>query len=127
MSSLKFAIITDTHLGYEEYDQIVKEDSFEAFNEGLDIAQEEQVDFILHAGDLFDSSAPSPSTIVKTNHILLSHSYTMPNDVTQENPYQCVDSNDQEIDVKLPIFVINGNHDQPSGNNLVSPCEIPSS
>lgn len=126
MTSIKFAIVTDTHLGYEETDSILQNDSFDAFEEALDIAEEEKVDFILHAGDMYNAAAPSPSTIVKTNQILLKHSYTIPNDSSQINPYRCTDANG-EVNVKLPIFVISGNHDQPSGANLTSPCEIPES
>ena len=69
MSSIKFAVITDTHLGYEENDSIIQDDSFEAFDEAFDIAERENVDFILHAGDFFDSSCPSPSTM-KSNLLL---------------------------------------------------------
>lgn len=115
MNSVKFAIITDTHLGYGENDMILQNDSFEAFDEALDIAQEENVDFILHAGDMYDTSTPSTSTIVKTNQVLLNHSYTTSCSFTDSNG---------EINIKFPIFVISGNHDQPSGVNLTSPCEI---
>lgn len=126
MSSIKFAVVTDTHLGYEEGDSILQNDSFDAFDEALDIAERENVDFILHAGDMFNSACPSPSSIVRTNKIILKHSFTIPNDETQTNPYRCTNS-DGEVNLKYPIFVINGNHDQPSGANMTSPCEILSS
>ncbi|EQD66137.1 DNA repair protein [mine drainage metagenome] len=51
---------SDTHLGNREYMMDAREDDFyESFNEAIDIAIEERVDFIVHSGDLFDTWGPS--------------------------------------------------------------------
>ena len=51
---------SDTHLGNREYMMDLREEDFyEAFNEAVDIALEERVDFIIHSGDLFDTWGPS--------------------------------------------------------------------
>jgi DNA repair exonuclease SbcCD nuclease subunit len=51
---------SDTHLGNREYMMDLREEDFyEAFNEAIDIALEERVDFIIHSGDLFDTWGPS--------------------------------------------------------------------
>ncbi len=51
---------SDTHLGNREYMMDDRENDFyESFNEAIDIAVEERVDFIIHSGDLFDTWGPS--------------------------------------------------------------------
>ena len=56
----RFMHFSDTHLGNREYMMDLREDDFyEAFNEAVDIALEERVDFIIHSGDLFDTWGPS--------------------------------------------------------------------
>jgi len=51
---------SDTHLGNREYMMDLREaDFYEAFNEAVDIALEEHVDFVIHSGDLFDTWGPS--------------------------------------------------------------------
>ena len=46
-------ITTDNHMGYREKDAIVGPDSFNAFEECLQIANKKNVDFVLLGGDLF--------------------------------------------------------------------------
>ena len=49
----------DTHLGYRQYHRPKREADFrEAFYEVIEAAIEENVDALVHAGDLFDSSRP---------------------------------------------------------------------
>ena len=49
----------DTHLGYRQYHRPEREADFrEAFYEVIEAAIEENVDALVHAGDLFDSSRP---------------------------------------------------------------------
>ena len=56
----RFMHFSDTHLGNREYMMDLREEDFyEAFNEAIDIALEERVDFIIHSGDLFDTWGPS--------------------------------------------------------------------
>jgi len=56
----RFMHFSDTHLGNREYMMDLREEDFyEAFNEAVDIALEERVDFIIHSGDLFDTWGPS--------------------------------------------------------------------
>ena len=44
---IKFLITTDNHLGYREKHKIVHNDSFDAFEEALQISKDEKVDFVL--------------------------------------------------------------------------------
>lgn len=56
----RFMHFSDTHLGNREYMMDAREDDFyESFNEAIDIAIDERVDFIIHSGDLFDTWGPS--------------------------------------------------------------------
>lgn len=50
---IKFLVTTDNHLGFMEKDAERGNDSFVAFEEALEIAKQEKVDFILLGGDLF--------------------------------------------------------------------------
>jgi DNA repair exonuclease SbcCD nuclease subunit len=52
--------LSDTHLGNRQYGSDVrKEDMAEAFEQAVDIAVDENVDAVIHTGDLFDSRTPS--------------------------------------------------------------------
>ena len=51
--TFEILITTDNHLGYKEKDSIIGEDSFNAFEECLQIANQQGVDFVLLGGDLF--------------------------------------------------------------------------
>ncbi|MCS7106561.1 MAG: exonuclease SbcCD subunit D [Acidilobaceae archaeon] len=58
---MRFLHVSDTHLGYRHYGLLEREqDFYKAFKEVIDIALEERVDAVLHGGDLFHSSNPSP-------------------------------------------------------------------
>ncbi|BFI73621.1 DNA double-strand break repair protein Mre11 [Nanoarchaeota archaeon] len=54
---MKFIHVSDTHLGCQipvEYSEIRKKDFLKSFNEVIDFAIKEKVDFIIHSGDFFD-------------------------------------------------------------------------
>lgn len=59
----RILVATDTHLGHKEKDPIRIDDSFIVFDEILQLALSLNVDFLLHAGDLFDLHKPSRSTL----------------------------------------------------------------
>ncbi|PHJ24215.1 mre11 dna-binding domain-containing protein [Cystoisospora suis] len=63
---LKILIATDTHLGYKADDNVRGGDSFETFEEILQIGRKLNVDFLLHGGDLFDDNKPSRTTLYRT-------------------------------------------------------------
>jgi len=56
---LRIAHISDTHLGYRQYNLDEREnDIYEAFNQIVEKILEERVDIVIHSGDLFDSYRP---------------------------------------------------------------------
>ena len=56
-----FAHMADTHIGKRQYNlEEREEDFYRVFHETIDICIREHVDFVIHSGDLFESSSPSP-------------------------------------------------------------------
>lgn len=58
----KFAHLADCHLGSQKYPEL-RELELKAFKECLDICMEEEVDFIIIAGDLFHSNLPDMGVV----------------------------------------------------------------
>jgi len=61
----RFAHFGDTHIGAWR-DQKLKEMNMQAFIKALDVCVEEKVDFVIIAGDLFDSTLPDLALVHKT-------------------------------------------------------------
>lgn len=91
---VKFLITSDNHLGYNETNHISGNDSFRTFGEILQIANNENVDFILQGGDLFHENKPSRNTYNKTIQILRKYLFSSANK-----------------ELKTNIHAIHGNHD----------------
>ena len=99
---MKFLHISDTHLGYSQYGLSErKKDFLDVFHEAVDIAINENVDFVIHSGDFFHTSRPSNETFLDGIEI-----------VRRLN------------DANIPIFTISGNHDRGSQIRDVSPLAI---
>jgi DNA repair exonuclease SbcCD nuclease subunit len=61
-----FAHIADTHLGYRQFNLEERErDFYRAFHEAVDQMISEEVDVVLHAGDLFDEPRPPIRALVE--------------------------------------------------------------
>lgn len=84
---VKFAHISDVHLGGWKQ-QPLQDLNFESFKMAIDFCISEKVDFILIAGDLFDSAYPSIDTLKKTFSEFKKLS-----------------------DSQIPCFIIAGSHD----------------
>lgn len=119
----RIMITTDNHLGYLENDQIRGDDSFVVFEEILIKSINENVDFILHGGDLFHHHNPSKKTIIRTSNILKKHVFGC-----KEHNFEtyCYNPNykNKNLSIQLPIFIIHGNHDDPSGLDNFSSIDI---
>ena len=97
MTFMKILHIADTHLGFSAYRKATKDgvnqreiDIYNSFEQVVDYAIHEQVDLILHAGDLFDTVRPTNRAItVALQQILRLSTH------------------------KIPIVIIAGNHEQP--------------
>ncbi|EZG43837.1 putative DNA repair protein [Gregarina niphandrodes] len=136
MSVFRILVFTDSHLGYKERDEIRSNDSFAAFEESLIHASRAHVDFALHAGDMFDIQKPSQYTLHRTLRILShyclgerEHEFRVirlfpeaipgadepPANVRQGSRSQRIYNFERsaQVKIKLPLFMIHGNHDPP--------------
>lgn len=114
---IKVLISTDNHLGYLEKDPVRGDDSFRVFEEVLQLAKANKVDMLLLGGDLFHDNKPSRSTIVKTMRLLRQHCLSPDGEIhlaVRSDP-SAVNYMDPCVAVSLPVFVIHGNHDDPTG------------
>jgi DNA repair protein SbcD/Mre11 len=99
-SSFKYAHLADLHLGSWRDDKM-RELSTKAFLKAMDECLEKQVDFILFAGDLFNTSLPSV-------------------DILKIVTKKLKEVNDKNI----PLYVIPGSHDfSPSGKTIIDVLE----
>lgn len=112
-------ITSDNHLGYKQHDPILSQDSFTTFDEILSRAQ--NADLILQCGDLFHHNTPSKQTLHKTLTLLKKYCLGE-SDVEISSP--SLNINSTVMNVKLPMIIINGNHDDPSGSTPTSAIDI---
>jgi len=97
---MKFSHIADCHIGGWR-DQKLKDLSIQAFEKAIDISIEKGVDFILIAGDLFNTSIPNFEGL-KTTVIKLR----------------------QLKEKNIPVYMIAGSHDfSPSGKTMIDVLE----
>ena len=129
--TLKVLVVTDTHLGYKEDDDVRGEDSFRAFEEALQAAQRVGADLVLHGGDLFHLNKPTRKTVVKTLALLrryclgdrpirFSHLKFNAGDGADFAP----NWEDPNLNVGLPLYALHGNHDDPSGAEHLSAMDV---
>lgn len=86
---MKFAHISDTHLGRRSFKLTEREKDFErVFTEAIDKIIQEKVDFVIHSGDIFDTGKPDINTMIFCAQQLSR--------LKQEN---------------IPMFIIPGSHD----------------
>lgn len=134
---IKILVATDIHLGCNEKDSVRGEDSFIAFEEILELAVSNDVDFILLGGDLFHDASPSQNALNKCLRLL--RQYTLGDKPIEieflsdqslnflDSLNQTVNYEDPNLNVSIPVFSIHGNHDDPSGFGRLSSLDILSS
>lgn len=97
---MKFAHLADCHLGGWRHPEL-KDLNFQSFTYALEVCKKEKVDFILIAGDLFDSAYPPIETIKETF-----------------NEFRKLK------EAKIPVFLIAGSHDYSvSGKSFLDVLE----
>ncbi|KAM0672766.1 putative subunit of Mre11 [Ordospora colligata] len=119
---MKILITSDNHLGFKENDPIRGDDSYRTFEEILKIANEKKVDMILQGGDLFHENRPSRGCLSKT--VGLFRKYCFGEKMSELKSNVCLNTDDPNISVSIPVVIIHGNHDDPSGVDMVSPIDI---
>ncbi|XP_063224022.1 double-strand break repair protein MRE11 [Bacillus rossius redtenbacheri] len=120
----KILIASDIHLGYAEREPGRENDSFNTFEEILQIAVSNDVDFILLGGDLFHDHKPSQGCLYRCMTLIrqycmgdrpVSVEFVSDQSINfqhMNNPV--VNYEDPNLNISIPIFSINGNHDDCS-------------
>ena len=127
-SLFRILVSSDNHLGCHEDDPVRGNDSFKAFEEVLTKGNELGVDFVLLAGDLFHKANPSRATMCKALSILRRHvlgnrevGFEVVSDQSVNFPsVGAVNTENANLNVKLPVFAIHGNHDDLVGSAALS-------
>ncbi|XP_055324858.1 double-strand break repair protein MRE11-like [Sitodiplosis mosellana] len=120
----KILLATDIHLGYKEKCDIIGHDSFITFEEILKRGQEEHVDFILLGGDLFDKANPSKETYIECTRLLKKYIFGDAKIGFNISDDYEVNYNDPNVNIAMPIFSINGNHDDSNGRRGKSAMDL---
>ncbi|KAI6653842.1 hypothetical protein LOD99_3344 [Oopsacas minuta] len=128
-NTFKILLATDIHLGCYEDDHIRGDDSFEAFEEVLLIAKQEQVDFVLLGGDLFHENKPSRPTLERCMSLIRKHCFgdrqlSIHRQLYSDRVNQPLNYEDPDLNISLPIFTIHGNHDDPTGPGCLSVIDL---
>ncbi|XP_040439355.1 double-strand break repair protein MRE11 [Falco naumanni] len=133
-NTFKILIATDIHLGYLEKDPVRGNDTFVTFNEILEHAQKNEVDFVLLGGDLFHDNKPSRKTVHSCLESL--RKYCMGDRPVQfeilsdqavnfhYSKFPWVNYQDGNFNISMPIFSIHGNHDDPTGADGLCALDI---
>lgn len=87
---MKLLHISDLHIGLKLYNRDLRDDQIYIFDQIAAIAEEEQPDAVLIAGDIYDKSVPSAEAMETFDYLL--------NKIADASP-------------KASIMVISGNHD----------------
>lgn len=96
---MRFAHLSDSHLGFKQFGLDGREqDFYEVFKKTIDKIIELDVDFVIHSGDLFDSYTPSTNTLLVFQKELI-----------------------KLTNAGIPFYVIAGNHDSQSKTNSMPP------
>ncbi|MHA1674462.1 MAG: metallophosphoesterase family protein, partial [Promethearchaeota archaeon] len=97
MQPIKFIHTADTHLGNVQYKIFERFRDFNrSFKSILDKALQLKVDFVIHAGDFFNSNKINPETLSAIHMIITAFN----------------DECEAQIGRFIPIIVIEGNHDK---------------
>ncbi|KIW06608.1 DNA repair protein (mre11), variant [Verruconis gallopava] len=116
-------VATDNHVGYNERDQVRKDDSWRTFHEIMELARSRDVDMVLLAGDLFHDNKPSRKSMFQVMRSLRLNclgdrpcQLEMLSDASENfgGLFDHVNYEDENINVAIPVFSIHGNHDDPT-------------
>ena len=130
-NTFKILVATDNHLGYMERDGCRMNDSLNSFEEILQIARDNEVDFVLLGGDLFHENKPSRKSLHGIIKLIRKYCFgdkpcsvaflSDPETNFGHTSFPIVNYEDPNLNISIPVFSIHGNHDDPAGqDNLCS-------
>jgi DNA repair exonuclease SbcCD nuclease subunit len=109
---MKIAIFSDWHLGLN-FGSELEMDSFVQLSQAFTQIKEENIDFIITCGDLFDKTLPSPEVYYEAIHLL--------NEVDIKNKINLESRQNKKL--KIPMIGIIGNHEY-RGKDYKSTVEL---
>lgn len=131
--TIRILLTTDNHVGYNESDPVRGDDAWRTFEEIMEIAKDQDVDMVLQCGDLFHINKPTKKSLYHVMRILRRccmgdkpcelELLSDPNLVFDDG-FNTVNYEDPNLNISLPVFSISGNHDDASGNGLLSPLDL---
>lgn len=116
---MKICITSDNHLGYKQHDPILSDDTFATFEEILSRAA--PADILIQCGDLFHHNTPSKQVLHRTISLLQKYCLGA-KEVAISSP--SLNINSEVMNIALPIVLIHGNHDDPSGARPTSAIDV---
>ena len=118
---LRIMMATDNHLGYLSSDPTRGNDSFNTMDEILQLARDNYCDMVVLGGDLFHDNKPSRRTFNLAQKVFKKHVFgdaavniKVVSDQQVNFGGRCVNYEDPNLSVQLPVFIIHGNHDDPT-------------
>ncbi|CEP61800.1 MRX complex nuclease subunit LALA0_S04e01002g [Lachancea lanzarotensis] len=132
--TIRILVTSDNHVGYNENDPIAGDDAWKTFAEIMSVAREQNVDMVLQGGDLFHANKPSKKALYHVMKCLRLNCMgdkpcelellSDPSMVFKYDEFTDVNYEDPNMNVSIPVFGISGNHDDASGDELLSPMDI---
>ncbi|CAN3373247.1 hypothetical protein DIURU_003286 [Diutina rugosa] len=126
-------LTTDNHVGAYEDDPIRGDDGWKTWHEITSIAADRDVDMIVQGGDLFHINKPSKKSMYQVMKSIRANCFgdrpvemELLSDPSGNftHGFNFVNYEDPNLNVSVPIFSISGNHDDATGDGLLSPIDI---
>jgi len=130
--TIRILLTTDNHVGYLENDPVRGDDSWKTFQEVTYLAKSHDVDMLVQGGDLFHVTKPLKKSLF---HVIQSLRLNCLGDRPCElellsdpalalRSGETVNYEDPNLNVAVPVFAISGNHDDATGEGMLSPLDV---
>lgn len=130
--TIRVLLATDNHVGVYENDPIRGDDAWKTFEEITQLAKQQDVDMIIHGGDLFHINKPSKKSMY---HVIKSLRSNCMGDRPCElellsdpsylaNGVEEINYEDPNLNISVPVFAISGNHDDATGEEFILAIDL---